>query len=277
MLPRRLMLLGFLASAVPAPGFGQIEGLDPPRAARPPAVDQDRETEETLEKKREERHEREQLSRPKPVPYKEKQEKALLKETLTPRERWLLLELSLVFCGADTTGKREGYTCEPTTHFNGIVRKGGKDKDGKVGLWYGGRLAPFGGTGYYKKKPGTYNLTYFGPMIGVGKIDPVPADGAGARAASADGETHIPNASGWLVTTGIAAVTRSGRTSDKTNTDNGNDFRSKGLTFDSPGIWLEARYLRVQFGALGFDVSAGVQTGREKFFVYGGFGVAAWD
>ncbi len=271
------MLPGFLLWSFATSGWGQIEGLEPPKPARPPAVDADEEAEADLEKKREDRRRRDRLNRPPPTPYKQKQEKALLKETLTPHERWLLIELSLVFCGAQTSGDRQGYTCEPTVHFNGFVRKGGREKDGKVGLWYGGRLAPFGGGGFFKDKPGNYNLTYIGPMIGVGKIDPVPEDEGHARAASADGEIKIPSASGWVVTTGIAAVTRSGKNSDPTNRDGDNDFETKGLHFDAPGLWAEARYLRVQFGAVGFDAFAGVQTGREKLFVYGGLGAAAWD
>ncbi len=271
------MQLGFLCWSIPTLGWGQIEGLKPPKPAKPPAVDQDRETDADLEKKRNDRRRRDRLDRPLPTPYKEKQEKALLKETLSPHERRLLLELSLVFCGAQTSGARQGYTCEPTVHFNGFVRKGGKEKDGKVGLWYGGRMAPFGGGGFLNNKPGNYNLTYIGPMIGVGKIDPVPEDEGQPRAASADGEINIPSASGWVVSAGIAAVTRAGKNSDPTNRDDDNDFETKGIHFDAPGAWLEARYLRVQFGAVGFNVLAGVQSGKEKLFVYGGAGFAAWD
>jgi hypothetical protein len=158
-----------------------------------------------------------------------------------------------------------------------MVLKDGKAKDGRIGLWYGARVAPFVGGGFYKDKPGNYGLTYFGPMIGVGKIDPVPEDEGQARASSADGEIDIPSASGWVVTAGIAAVTRAGKNSDPTNKGSDNDFETKGTTFDAPGAWLEARYLHILYGAIGLDGIAGVQTGRGKLFVYGGIGVAAWD
>ncbi len=273
----RAILLALSCVVSGGRGIAQIESLDPPPAAKPPRLDENQENQDNLEKKRRERHRREDEARPPSVPYAEQRQAGLLKDTLTPHERSMMLEVSLLGCGLYTRVPREGYTCNVTSHFNAFFRYQGRTRDGRVGLFYGGRLAPFSGTGFYNSQPGVYGLTYFGPMIGVGKIDPVPEDEGGARASRSDGELQIPSASGWVVTTGLAAVNRLGHSAEPGPLDEKNDFQSKNVYYDRPGLWVEARYLRILYGALGFDGVFGAQAGRGKVFVYGGIGVAAYN
>lgn len=277
-----------LAAATPAQADGpppeearpkvEIEGLAPPKPARPPhPAGSDEDTlDQDLRRKRKDRRRREKEAEPPPVPWERQQEEALLKETLQPRPRRLLMEVSLVGGAALTTGAKEGYTLDPNSHFNVALRHDPKKNDGRIGLWYGARVAPFTGTGFYKKRPGSYGLTYFGPMIGVGKIDPVPEDDGKGRATAASGEIDIPSADGWLVSAGLAAVTKNGESGTTDASDGTNDFGSKGVAFDAPGAWLEIRYLKILFGGAGLDVVVGTQSGRGKLFVYGGLGFGAW-
>lgn len=248
-----------------------IESLAPPTPARPPRSPD--EPAEVLQKKRQNRKMRERESSPPPLTPGQKARKSLYEEATTARPHAFFMEVSLVFCGVTTSGARNGYTCNPTTHFDMAWRHDQARPLGDVSLWYGLRVAPFSGTGFYEKVPGTYGLTYFGPMLGVGKIDPVPLDGA----ATAPGEEpEFPTADGWLFTTGIAAVSRIGRSDVPGDKDGTDDFKSQGVTFDGPGIWGEGRYVRIVYGALSTDLFVGAQTGRGKLIVYGGIGLGAW-
>lgn len=275
---------GLRADDAPAPEGAApgIEGLSPPAPARPPRPDGPEDDDpsvpgaDSLEQKRQERRRREQDLKPKPLPFAKKQAESLRQDALAPRPRRLLLELSMVISNVQTRGDREAYTTEPNTHFGVFCRHGAPAVDGKIGLWYGGRLAPFTGTGFEKKRPGTYGLTYFGPMIGVGKIDPVVGDDGAVKATSAAAEKTLPSTSGWLVSLGVAAVSKVSRSEDPDLDDPNSDFFSQGIAFDAPGVWMEARYLKVLYGGLGVDVLAGVQTGRDKLFAYGGLGLGFW-
>jgi len=89
-------------------------------------------------------------------------------------------------------------------------------------------------------------------------------------------ETKIPSTSGWLLGAGIAGVSKSGRpTEDNPPADS--DFASKGIAFDGAGLCVEGRYIKILYGALGYNLIVGVQTGRNKEFLYTGIGISGWD
>ena len=264
----------FIITAWLAAEAPPIEGLAPPTPARPPAARPEEEGDELLEQMREERHRREDADRPATRSPAEKRHEALLKEALAPHPRRFLLEISLVAGTAETSGDKQGYTVDPTSHVNAIFRHDPTHTEGRVGLWYGFRLAPFAGSGFYKSHPGVYGSTYFGPMVGVGKIDRAPRE-VGAASEEAAGR-DIPGSGGWLLSAGIAAVDEQGRSETAAGLKGPNDLEAKGVTFDAPGLWCEARWLRILYGALGFDVLVGVQSGQEKTLVYGGVGIGAW-
>lgn len=242
------------------------QGIAPPgdpTPAPPPRVDAEDVLGADLERMDAARSQREAASAPKPPTPNEKRVKSLERETYAKRPRRVLAEVSLLFGTAVTSGDKSGYTVDPTSHFNAFVRK-----TSDTSLWYGLRIAPFAGTGYYKRKPGTYGLTFFGPMIGVGKIDPVPA----ARGTAAEEPV-----TGWLVTAGIAALNKSGRSETAERSERFSDLSAKkGVLIDGTGLWTEARYLRVLYGALGVDAVFGIQTGRGRQLIYGGIGAGGY-
>jgi hypothetical protein len=261
-------------AATPPEAPAPIEGLTPPPYAKPPAVPEDQ-LEQDLEEKREQRRLREEADQPPARPYAERRHAALLKEALAPHPRRFLLEISLVAGTAETSGDKSGYSVDPTSHVNAMFRNDPKRSDGRIGLWYGLRLAPFSGSGFYKSHPGTYGSTYFGPMVGVGKIDRAPRE-LGAESEEGLPSDEIPSVDGWLLSAGVAAVDQLGRSETAGNLGGPNDLRAKGVTFDAPGLWCEARWLRILYGAFGFDVLVGVQSGQERTIIYGGIGAGAW-
>lgn len=258
----------------PAP---EILDLSAPTPQKPPRPADDNATDdENLERKRRQRHRRARDDQPAPVPYAKKREESLRQDTLLARPRAWMIEVAPVISTAETHGEREGYAVDPNIHIGVFYRHDAAKKDGKTGLWYGARVAPFIGTGFQKNRPGAFGLTYFGPMIGLGKIDPVAQDDGSPKATSATGELEIPSASGWLVSGGFAAVTKLSRSEDTELDDPSSDFVSKGVAFDGPGAWLETRYLKILYGGFGWSFVVGVQAGREKYFYYGGGGASFW-
>lgn len=245
-----------------------------PKPAQPPRPNGDV-FEENLDKKREKRQRRDRLTRPPRPSYAASRDKSLLEEAVTKRPLIFMAEVSFVGVSAQTSSGREGYTADPTSHFS-LSWRHAKDKNpDRLALFYGLRLAPFNGTGFYHSIPGSYGFTYFGPMVGIGKIAPVPLDhGAGQRPGQ-DG-FDLPVVSGWLLSAGIAAQSRMGRADTVNPQDVAGEFDTKGVDFDVPGLWVETRYITLHWGAVGFNAVFGIQTGRGKQFLYGGLGIAGW-
>ncbi|MBM4251955.1 MAG: hypothetical protein FJ146_08280 [Deltaproteobacteria bacterium] len=263
-----------------------IDRLDSPPPAAAPRIDHDKLLEgdyKRMQRRRKSHEKEEAVATP---TYGDKLSKALDDETQKPHARNFFLEVAVVGSAVATLESRQGYTSEPTMHFGGAYRLTQKsDSPAQASarpektpdLWLGLRVAPFNGSGFYRGHPGSYGLTYFGPMIAVGKIDPPASEGsseAGTASAQAT-KRGRPILSGWLVSGGVAAVSKQGR-SDVAG-DAKSDFRVKGVAFDAPGVWVEFRQMAVLFGALGCNLVAGLQTGQDKVFFYGGVGFAGWE
>ncbi len=269
-----LTLMHVLIWSILAPmeiGFAQsIEDLAPPRPAVPPTIDRDYERDVQLHEKKQRREKREGELAPKhPTPTEVRNAK-LKEEALKPHDHTFMLEISLVGVGIQTTGERSGYTGEPTSHFNVFFRKKPNYETKKSSVWFGFRLAPFTGNGFYHGKPGDFAQTYFGPSIGVGSVEP------GARDSGKDSEvsTHL---SGWVITGGLSAVTLAGNAYSKRAGEGRSDFRGRGIYFDPPGLWGELRYVNIFYGGVGLNGVMGLQTGHEKVFVYGGIAATGWN
>ncbi len=259
----------FTAAWLPYASYGQIiDDLAPPPAARPPSLDPEIEQDRQLQIKRQKRQKKEQELTPKPQTPTEVRIENLKKETLKPHDHTLLMEISLMGVGVDTRGLKSGYTGEPTSHFNVFWRK--KPDSERSSIWFGLRIAPFTGNGYYQGKPGDFAQTYFGPSISVGKTER-PAEDA------ATDKPGIEFLSGWLFSIGISPVTQAGIGYGKLASEGRSDFKKRGVYFDPPGLWTEARYLKIMFGAIGINLVGGVQAGHEKTFIYGGVGAAGWN
>lgn len=256
-----------------------IERLDQPKAAPPPgssSSDLESQAEEDLKRKQKQRSERDQSLLPPEQPYSLQRKKNLKKEALTPHDRSIMIELAFHLTTAAVRGDRSRYVSDPAVHFNIFYRHDAKNRSDKTGPWFGFRLAPFSGSGFHKQKFGSYGLTYFGPMIGIGKIGLLQTKEDGPVRSDKNEEANIPSTSGWVIGTGIAAVSKMGRSTEE-NPPKESDFSSQGVAFDGSGIWIEARYLKILYGALGYNAILGIQTGRNKEFLYAGFGVSGWD
>ena len=257
---------------------GKIELPDDPRTSTPPrrkGIGSESGPDEDLDRKRQQRQNREKQFE-KPVPTRsEKKNEQLVAESLKDRPMQLFFESSFLRPGIKTKGPRERYTLDSTNHFQLFVRGSKELPTGKAQLWWGFRLAPFAGSGVYKNIPGRFGFLYFGPMIGLGKIDTL-RDTLGETSRGRENEqTDFSVRHGWLVTTGIAAQSRIGDASRDENTLE-EDLNSKKIGIDSPGLWLEMRYLSVHYGAIGLNLFAGAQAGKEKQLSWVGIGVAGW-
>ena len=166
---RLAVFLGFVSASVFCTKFAAAQILmpPPPRASTPP---QDEQTvDDDLRRKREQR-----LKRDAPVDPEGRAQRArrdaLYEEATTPRHRQAYFDVSLLLVSTNYRGQREAFRDNPTSHFNFLWRHGGKDMDGKRGMFSGFRLAPFSGTAKVSGVPGNFGLTYFGPAIGWEKL-----------------------------------------------------------------------------------------------------------
>ncbi len=226
-----------------------------------------------IEKKHNRRQKHKDRENQKNLKKKELQkEKDIITETTKPRLRHIMLEVSLISPSVVTTGDRQGYTSELTSHFNIMWRTNPKQMNGKRGTWYGFRLAPFAGGGRYKEFHGNYGFSYFGPMIGIGKLDPMPSSVPRTRRGS---KPKPPIISGWLWSGGIAGQHRLNGT-DPSDEGQVDDEFNEGIGLDVPGIWTEYRHMRVIWGAVATNFIVGVQSGKGKYFIYTGLGFGGW-
>ena len=267
--------------------LSRIENLAPPKAAKPPRApretnetfNEDQETERQLQKKRQIRQKQRSRRNSNGLESKAPRELERTKDAYIPRDRAFCLELALVGGTTLTTGVRNGYTYEPNVHINSFYRINSSRFSGNITPWVGFRLAPFTGTGYHETKPGRYGLTYFGPILGLGQVEPVAEDmGPSNRTnISEEDDSTLPIVSGFAVTFGVAGVTAQGqRASEVTDSDTDDDFQTKNMAFDAPGAWVELRYFRIYQGATSADFVLGAQSGAEKVFIYGGVGFGGW-
>jgi len=250
-----------------------------PRSATPPRAAPETH-ENQIRKKRRNRQKRDKrFIKPKPKAA-DVRDRELLTQALKKRPMAFAVELNLVIPGVKTFGKRSGYTADITTHLRVISRADQDKKTDEIQLWWGGRAAMFSGTGIYDEVPGRYGFTYFGPMIGVGKIS-LGSQSSGFNPKKGDkiANHDLPTRKGWLLMSGIAAQSRLSsvdRSSRGTLGDSSDFDNPKGVKFDAPGLWAEITYITIHFGAVGVHYSGGVQFGKQKTFAYFSVGVAGW-
>lgn len=196
---------------------------------------------------------------------------------LDPHPMKFWLDVSLIQPIVITRGDRSNYTADVTSHVLGNFRINPDKPTNIPQLWTGFRLAPFAGSGTYKNSTGRYGFLYFGPMIGLGSFDlalapsesPFESKTAGGSDKAAKPKVNVRT--GWIVNGGLALQSRIGRL-DATVEDPGDDFDTKKLAFDIPGLWAEARYFRLYYNALSFSGIAGAQAGKGKYFFWIGIG-----
>jgi hypothetical protein len=200
----------------------------------------------------------------------------LVEESLkTPSPRFNL-SATLAAPRITTTGnKRKNYTAEPTVIVHWAVAPNEPKKESKFEFWTGLRYAPFCGAASYKSTAGRYCYSYFGPMVGMGRLSEVPksSDEKAQQSVESAQEFHRHGLF-WL--SGIAAVNRMSHLPEGVKSPGDDLSTSKSIAFDLPGIWSEISYVSMDYNAISSNYLLGVQVGNGKVYVYAGIGLALW-
>ncbi len=253
----------------PAP----IELPDPPTSDVPPPFDFTKENNRTLEKKQTERTKREEKFKPPEKDPTNERNKKLLNEMIEPRPDVAILTTSIVYPLAFVSGPRAEYVFEPATVFNAYMRMSNEKNDGRIFIWTGIRLASFAGTGIYKNVAGRFGFSYFGPMIGVGKIEPAPAslpsdvDKPGTNAGS-----FLSPRYGAFFAMGVSGTSQAAELSGNRE-EPGGDLEEKPFGYEAPGVWMEGLFTTIHFGAVVASGLVGVHAADGKNLVYFGGGI----
>lgn len=291
-LPQLLCIITFanvvLSNAIQA----QIGLPPPPRPILPPnaerhrqpRTDEDRASEmpDALRQRRDQRLEEQKAVEPKPPTPSEIKEQALKEEAIKSRPFNFMAAVDFIFPQVSVSGGRKNYTADMTAHHYGLFRLGPSEEssppESETNIWIGYRIAPFSGSGQAGSSAGRYGFTYFGPMIALGKFSPgARSVGQSTEGSEEDGEHGLQSLSreGIMLATGISGLSKNG-TTDPGAEDPFEDFQSKPMVFESPGIFVQLQYIHVMYGALGIDYVVGAQLGKGKTFMWGGLGVSAF-
>ena len=254
--------------------------LDEPQQTVPPPMESSDTLNADFKARREERKSKEQGKTELPGErLKKKEEKSknvkIVDEILADKPIVMQLAASLVVPSITTYGtQRKNYTAEPTAHVHLYLRPGGSKLNENIQLWTGFRVAPFGGSATYKNVSGRYGFTYFGPMIGMGSLSGAPRSISKELSESADGPGAF-HRTGFFFMGGIAAQSREAGLDKGVNPPAG-ELNKKGVAYDAPGLWLEYSIVSMDYNALSYNYTVGVQTGEAKVFVYVGIGTGFW-
>lgn len=251
--------------------------LGKPPVVKPRGVTEEEARQDLLRKKRS----REKISGglyPKRKNKAQRNREELQKLSKNPGPLHLHLDLSFILPTVVTSGSyRQDYQTEPTAHFHIYFRPGDGDPIGNLAFWTGFRMAAFGGTGTYHGTAGRYGFLYYGPMFGIGKINPVPRASGSTKAVESDPDkTAYEDRTSWFLMSGVAMQARRGAY-DQVKDYPEEDLSTKELAFDAPGIWVEFTYVDLAWNTIGTNYSFGLQTGVGKVFIYLGYGVSLWN
>lgn len=266
-------------------GLGAEILLPPsPKASPPPRLpgESDEELKQNLDRKRRLREMREKKDEPPAKSQEEKRNDSLLDETYKPRNMQLFVSATLVQPHPFTSGDNKDYLSDLSAHNHVFWRHAQEKPTDKWQLWYGARIAGFSGTGFFKNLPGRFGFTYFGPFIGVGKLDPLPTKGgisaagkAADLAAKENQNMEFAVRSGYLFAFGLNGFT-GGFRFDEISEVPFSQTKTQKVGYEFPGLSAEFMYTRIYFGAVSVNILAGGQYGQQKSFLWGGVGVGGW-
>lgn len=241
-----------------------------PRQIVPPSPDPEK-REKQLRKKRQHNIEQKKSIEPPKPPSAKLQQEALAKNSVEERPMRFMLQASLVYPTIMVNGERKDYTTEITSHLHLFFRTNIESQPGSTQFWWGARVAPFSGTGFYKGIPGRYNFTYFGPMLGIGSLSPINKEKN-----KSEKELIFGTRSAWSLMAGVAGQIRTGKT-EREYEEIDNDLDStKGGKLDGNGLWIEATYMSIRYGAISTNYILGAQLGEGKRFIYLSVGFGGW-
>ena len=279
-----LLLIAFaLMGSLPVRGQGTILPPGRPGSIPPPDLPDDQ-IQQDLERRRERLRQAEEAESPQPSDSErraEKRRQGLIHDAKAPRPHRMTMAATIAYPKIKTAGSaRKDYTAEPTMLFHTVIRLGEEAKADKNDVFTGLRIAPFGGKGRYQNRGGTYGFVYFGPMIGVGKISFVPPEDHTRVEAERVGVDALQDKedysrTGWLALGGLAMQSRFAEY-DRGNEPPAEDFNSKSVAFDGPGLWGEFLYGTTYYNAISVTGLAGIQLGKNKTFIYLGVTTGLW-
>lgn len=289
---RTVAMLTLLTGFVYSPcATAQIGLPPPPRVVLPPNAGRGgndpngkvpSELPENLRKRRDLRKEEELANQPKPPTPSEKQEQALKEEAVKPRPFNFMAAVDFLYPQISTSGDRKEYTTDMTPHHYALFRLGesenGSQSQAGANMWIGYRIAPFSGSGKAAGQVGRYGFTYFGPMIALGKFSPGAKSVGQTEEGSGEEEEHGASdlsRNGIMLGTGLSMLSKNGVT-DPGVEEPFDDFASKPVEFDSPGLFVQVQYIHILYGAVGIDYVVGAQLGKEKTFTWAGIGVSGF-
>lgn len=252
----------------PAICFAQIDLPPPAKAVPPPVIPKDRNPVEVRHQEhlKDHEHQLEDAKQQVTERAEKKQIEIAKQEAVEPRPMNAFVEFNLVYPKILTTGKRKKYVGDFATHIHMWTRLSYAKPSTQVQTWLGLRVAPFSGYGTQKDYTGRFSLTYFGPGIGLGRIE----DRSGNISS-----TETDSRTGWLLAAGIAAVTR--LAPRDTPIDQGaSDFKTTAWAADGPGVWAEGRWMWTIHNALSINILGGAQLAEGKNIIYSGIGIAGW-
>ncbi len=235
-----------------------------------------RDFDQSIDRMREKREKQQKLDHPVPTSAQIKAEQ-LFQEASQERPHRFHMQVSLVKPFISVQSPRKKYQLDLTSHSTFFFRPETARNEKEAQFWTGFRLAPFSGTGTYDNVSGRFGFTYFGPMIGVGKINEIVLDSeknqepAKGRVAS----RNYPSRFGFFAMTGLAFQSR--ETILFAEDQQGEkDFEAKKFAFDSPGLWGELTFSSIFYEAVSANVVVGFQMGEGKLMGWGGIAMGAW-
>ena len=277
----RAMIIGAAASILAPLAIAQIALPSNPNQVRVPVSNPDDEFQRQLDKKKHSRSKRnKKIEKPKEDAIV-KRDRKLLEESLEKRPIKMHLTAGVVYPYAFVKGQRREYVFDPSIYIKAFFRWKNEPNTLPFQIWYGFRYISINGTGIYENIPGRFGFSYYGPMIGVGSVDPAPASsGKDSVKKLKEGkkksvESIFKIRSGAFFVAGLAMHSRFTKINRGTETP-GEDFNEVAIGLDPPGIWGEASYSWIHFGSLAINFMSGVQMGAGKTFVYFGGGIGGY-
>ena len=182
---------------------------------------------------------------------------------------------SLVLPIVATSGnKRKNYNAELSGFFHCYIDPSEQEDFDKYKIWTGFRIAPISGTGIYENTSGRFGFTYFGPMVGIGKVSPAFFKTDKKEQAPEDKRPVNYDRDAFFIMGGVSALAKSGFVEKGRNRPD--DFNNTGISLDTPGAFVEFTYAQISYSKLSQNFLSGVQIGRGKIFIIVAYGLGFW-
>ncbi len=262
--------------------FAQIAPPDLPKS-RPNRNSTDDEAEQDLQRLKNRRHERDRKDPTKNKSRRKSQAEQLKIAEENPGPMRLAMSAALGIPKAVTYDHNlKNYVAEPFVYYQLFFKPEAHQHFGNYEFWTGFRLMPLSGTAVYKKTAGRFGFTYFGPMIGLGKVSSAKISfeetddrPPGSVRPSEEPVKFAKTREAIMWMSGLAALNRSGFV--EKGRAKPDEFNGSGVVIDGPGLFTEISYASIHYSRISYNYAAGVQTGKGKGIFYLSFGFGFWD